>query len=98
MESLNNITDYELTWINFWEKICLDSDERPDITQIKKELHDYKTLMTNVSEVYCEVTASQISKINTAPEHVIAAVNERLDEMYHEGYRDGNTFAWNKYE
>ena len=83
------MNDYEQTWQTFWKDICMGFDGQPDLEQIKKELHDYKNMMVNVSQVYCEVTASQISKINTAPKHVIAAVDERLDEMYNEGYQDG---------
>jgi|SRR6478736_5589737 len=81
------LEDYEQTWVDYWQDICSDECGLL-LDQIKRELHDYKTLLKNVPLVYDEITGGRISKPNTDPVHVIQAVNDRIDEAYDEGYAD----------
>src|SRR6476646_3900941 len=55
----------------FWGPI-ITPNGRLDLDQVKRELHDYHTLLEEVPKVYCELTGGAISKPNTAADAVIA--------------------------
>lgn len=76
LESINsNTEDYELVWQGFWKKICAPTG-RLNLTEVKKELADYKDLMNEVPKVYNEFTP--FSKPHTRAKCVIDAINERM--------------------
>lgn len=89
IDNMEESPDYEQTWIDFWRDLCTYGNAELNLDQIKRELHDYRTLLQNIPLVYDEITGGQISKPNTDPVFVIAAVDERLKEQYNEGYEEG---------
>ncbi len=70
--------DYEKTFDEFWADLVLRSDGTLDVDQVKRELHDYRTLLHEVPLVYCHVTGNRISKPNTNA----SAVTSEADEYY----------------
>ena len=80
--------DYEKTFKEFWQEILCLPDGSLNLDQVKRELHDYHTLLDNVPKVYSHVTGGLISKPNTVAEAVIAeaddCVNKWVDEMIKE--------------
>lgn len=73
----------------FWKDILEDSNGELDIEQLKKELHDYHSLLDEVPRVYMYVTGGRISKPNTVADEVISEyfnlveteINEALEEQ-----------------
>ena len=60
----------EECWESFWKEIVCP-DGKLDLEQVKKELHDFYTLIRNVSLVYDHITGGRISKPLTDPKVVI---------------------------
>lgn len=50
-----------------------------DLDQVKRELHDYHTLITEVPKAYMEVTCGRVSKPNTLASVVI----DLLETLWH---------------
>jgi hypothetical protein len=76
--------DYERTFEEFWNPIIMpDGDLNMD--QLKRELHDYRTLIRNVSKVYDHVTGGYISKPMTNPDVVIREANRNYKLIWSEG-------------
>jgi len=61
----------------FWQPIVMLNGEW-DLEQVKRELYDYRQVMSRVSEVYEYITHGRISKPNTDPAIVIAEVTNEL--------------------
>lgn len=62
----------------FWRDIILPNGEWDAAAhdQVKRELHDYHDLLTEVPKVYDELTQGRISKPHTHAEAVISVHNE----------------------
>lgn len=67
--------DYEVIWQTFWKDICAPTGIL-ELTQVKKELADYKVLLEEVPKVYDELAG--FSKPHTKATVIIDAVNERM--------------------
>lgn len=67
--------DYEFVWETFWKGICAPSGV-VEMTQIKKELADYKVLLGEVPKVYDELAG--FSKPHTRATVIIDSVNDRM--------------------
>ena len=67
--------DYEQTYEDHWKSL-VEIEGILDMDAVKRELHDYWTFMQSVSEVYCHVTGSRISKPNTCAKAVIDAADD----------------------
>lgn len=67
--------DYEQTWEEFWVPLVFPNGAL-DMDKLKRELHDFKTLMDNVSTVYDEVTGGRASKPMTNPRVVMQLAHE----------------------
>ncbi len=63
--------DYEKIYEEFWKGIVENPDGSLNLDQIKRELADFKALMTSASEVFMHVTCGRVSKPNTLAEVVI---------------------------
>jgi len=72
---MNNKTDYEKNYDEFWKNIVEDNGELI-LNQIKRELFDYSVLMDNVSKVYCYATNGNLSKLNYDSKIVIEQIKE----------------------
>ena len=79
--------DYEQTYDTFWREI-VEKDGVLSLDQVKRELHDYHTLMGNAMRVYCHVTNDQISKLNTDPSVVISVHDEVVSEACRRAVED----------
>jgi hypothetical protein len=79
--------DYKKTFDLFWKEIVMNGDGSWNFEQVKKELHDFHSLMGNVPRVYMHASGNIISNPMTHAEHVIAAFDERLDDDYREEMR-----------
>ncbi|WP_206922976.1 hypothetical protein [Alicyclobacillus suci] len=77
------LADYEQTFEEFWKPILM-SGGTLNIDQLKRELHDYRVLMSNVSRVYERVTGGVISKPMTSPDAVIREANRHYKWMWSE--------------
>lgn len=74
--------DYEKTYERFWKTLVENADGSIDMDKLKRELHDYKTLLDNVPEVYCHITNNRISKPNTLASVVIAVADDCTNESF----------------
>lgn len=75
------MTDYEKTFDEFWRPLVTREDGSIDLDAVKRELHDYRTILEEVPKVYMHVTGDKISKPNTEAMHVIAAADEHFEWM-----------------
>jgi hypothetical protein len=75
------MTDYEKTYEEFWKPIVETPEGEPIFDQIQRELHDFSTLMHNVSLVYEHVTGGQVSKPLTDPEVVKTMADDHYREI-----------------
>lgn len=78
------MTDYEKTYDEFWKPIIENADGTLNVDQIKRELFDAYVVMTEVGKAYDDVTGGRLSKPNTAAHHVVASVDERIEEAVRE--------------
>ena len=79
--------EVEKTYKEFWKGI-IENDGEVDMEQVKKELHDFHTLMGNVVEVYCHITGNQISKPMTDPTIVCNLADDYYDGICKEYCKD----------
>lgn len=79
-----DVPDYVQTYDDFWREIVENPDGTLNRDQVMRELHDYRTLLEEVPKAYDEVTGGRLSKPNTAAQHVIAAVDERIETAWKE--------------
>lgn len=92
--------DYETTYEEFWKELVENPDGSLNVDQVKRELHDYECLLSEVPQVFCHVTGGLISKPNTKAEYVIEEfenfvdreVDERVEEAKEQVIAD--VFAW----
>jgi hypothetical protein len=56
--------DYEQTWEEFWRDIVAP-DGTVNLDQVKRELHDFRQIIKDLSRLYMEVTGGRVSKPNT---------------------------------
>ena len=73
--------DYEQTWEEFWKGICT-KDGEVNLEQVKRELHDYKTLLHNVPIVYDHITGGRISKPFTDPKAVTSVADDYYETLH----------------
>ena len=67
-------------YLDFWRPLVAPQGV-VDMTQVLKELYDYRTLMKSASLVYDAVTCGRISKVNTIPSAVIAEFEDYVDRQ-----------------
>lgn len=67
--------EVEAVFADFWADI-VTPDGVWDHDQVKRELHDYCTLLSEVPKVYMHVTGGRISKENTHASVVISVHDE----------------------
>ena len=73
MKEVNRVYD------EFWKDI-IEPNGIVDFDQVKRELYDYRTCLSEVSKVYDEITNGRISKPNAAAEYVLDEFYDRLKE------------------
>lgn len=76
--------DYEKDYDTYWKGIIENEDGSVNLDQVKRELYDYSSLMTNATRVYMVVTGGMVSKTNTMSSSIISVYNEKVDEMVEE--------------
>lgn len=69
--------DVESSFDEFWKEIVCLPDGTPDLGQIKRELHDFLLMITEVPKVYNWITGGRISKPLTTSDVVI--VDMKID-------------------
>lgn len=77
------MTDYEHTYNEEWRDI-IEPNGTLDMDALKKELHDFSFLMSQASEVYCEVTGNRLSKTTYNASAVIGEFHAKLDDWIEE--------------
>jgi len=77
----------EQAYDDFWRDI-IEPGGQLDIQQVKRELHDYRTLLEEVPKVYVHVTGGRISKPNTIAMHVIAEADQHYAQDEAEAMRE----------
>lgn len=75
--------DVERVWRTFWADIVAPGGAL-DVEAVKRELHDYSTILDEVPKVYMHVTDGRISKPNTHASAVIDVAEEREEERWKE--------------
>jgi hypothetical protein len=80
--------DYETVYADDWRHIVENPDGTLNPDQVKRELHDYSTLLRQVPVAYDEATGGRLSKPHTLPCHIADAVNERLDKAAADAIND----------
>jgi hypothetical protein len=80
--------EVEQCYQEFWKDIIEKPDGTIDVEQVKKELYDFRVMMREVRKVYDDVTGGKFSKPNTAAEHIIDAVNERIEKIVEDEIKD----------
>lgn len=73
-------TDYAKDYTEFWQHLVENEDGSLNKDQVMRELFDYRLVMDNASEVYCELAG--LSKPNTAAQHIIDGAERKFRE-YH---------------
>ena len=66
-------------FLDFWWPL-LEKDGRLDLSQVMRELYDYRTALSEVGKEYVHLTNGKFSKPNTAAEYIIAAVEENYSD------------------
>lgn len=79
--------DVDRAYNEFWKDI-IEIDGRVSLEQVKKELFDYRNILSEVSRVYDRITYGNISKPNTKAESVIAVVEDLQNESINEAVRE----------
>jgi len=74
------MTDYEQTYEDFWKGI-VEVNGVLDPDKVKRELHDYRTLLRSTAKVYSHVTGGRISKQNTDPDVVCSEADDHYDRI-----------------
>lgn len=80
--------DYEQVFDEFWREIVCNEDGTLNVDQVKRELHDFHTLIENVPKVYDHVSGGRISKPNTLAFEVISCFEEHVDRCVEERLAD----------
>lgn len=71
---------YEDAWEEFWKSICTNEDGSINLDQVKRELADYKYVLSQVPMVYCHITNDALSKANYDARTVIAKTDDCVNE------------------
>jgi hypothetical protein len=79
---------YKATYQEHWRGIVENPDGTLNRDQVMRELHDFAWMMEQVALAYDDVTGGRFSKPNTAAEHVIAAVHDRIIEAARQTRQD----------
>lgn len=69
--------DYEKTYEDQWLHIC-EPDGELNMDAVKRELHDYATVLKNVAKAYDAVTGGRVTKPMSDPGAVVSAMEENL--------------------
>lgn len=84
--------DYLETFDDFWAELVTDEHGNLVFDAIARELHDYRTLLKNVPQVYDHVTGGKVTKPMTDPEVVKSLfddyVQEHVDDAVEESKRE----------
>jgi len=75
------MNEIEKVYEEFWKDIVENPDGTINLDQVKMELYDFKVVMDEVSQVYCDITNGRISKPNTLHQHVIDIVEEDRQKL-----------------
>jgi len=83
-------TDAEVQGVfeEFWQPIVMPNGEW-NLEQVKRELYDYRRMMTSVSEVYDQITNGRISKPNTDASVVIDEADDVVNDLIREATAKG---------
>lgn len=73
--------DPNVIFREFWEPIVGNPDDTLNVDQVILELADYHTLLGVVPKVYMHVTGGRLSKPNYAPESVMSAFDQYLEDL-----------------
>jgi hypothetical protein len=73
---------------HFWKEIVENPDGTLNKEQVMRELHDFSTLIGNLSKLYCYISGNVVSKPMTRPEAVLQLFEEQLTEAYERGYQE----------
>lgn len=76
------MSEVEQVYQDFWRFIIEKKDGSMNLDQLKLELYDYYQAIQNVTKVYEEITAGRFTKLNTDPQHIIDAAEERYRNLY----------------
>lgn len=63
--------EVQVVFEDFWASIVCPGGEW-DVDQVKRELHDFHMMLTEVPKVYYEITQGRISKPHTLASEVLA--------------------------
>ncbi|MBW4480052.1 MAG: hypothetical protein KME54_25245 [Tolypothrix brevis GSE-NOS-MK-07-07A] len=81
-------TDYEKTFVDFWQEIVCDEKGEIDLDKLKRELHDYLIVIQEASLVYYSLTGGRISKANADSEiHDFGCVAHALEGSNFKAFR-----------
>ena len=72
-----------------WWKPLLQTDGQWDEEKIKNELHDLVFAFTQISIVYCHVTAGNLSKGNYFAGTITRMFDDQMAKSYEDGHNDG---------
>lgn len=75
-----DVPDYARTYDEFWKELVENPDGSLNRDQVMRELHDYRVVMHEVALAYDDATGGRLSKPNTAAQHIISAVDERIED------------------
>lgn len=70
------------TFEEFWREQVTDESGNLDLDKVARELHDYRTVISEVAKAYDELTGGRLSKPNTAAHHVVSEANEAAARYY----------------
>lgn len=73
--------DYLETFDEFWAELVTDENGNLVFDAVARELHDYRTLIRNVPQVYDHVTGGKVSKPMTDPEVVKSLYDDYVQEQ-----------------
>ena len=82
--------DAEKVWNDFWKELVTNKHGLIHYDNLKRELYDFYTVMTEATKVYYEISNGKLSKPNTAAYHIIQEHNDRIDEAVKEALADAH--------
>jgi hypothetical protein len=80
--------DYKENYRQFWKELIENPDGSINLDQVMRELSDYSTFMDTAARVYCHITDSRISKVNTLPEVIISVFEDIQQSSFTDWFKD----------
>lgn len=84
---MSEVPDYVETYHDFWADL-VETDGQLDFDKVARELHDYRTAISQVGLAYDSLTGGRLSKPNSDAGYVIDFATRWFDSTHGDNLRD----------